>query len=78
MIIVRIDKHPSDGSPPEHVETVTIANVGTMAHNSSSLYGVWRDGRSIQEAPDYTIRSSNLRPTAQELAGLALIDQRGI
>lgn len=75
MIVVRIEIHPSSGAPqPEHIETVTIANVNEL----DGIYGVWRDGRSIQEAPDYTIRSSNLRPTAQELAGLALIDQRGI
>lgn len=49
MLVVRIDKHPSSGAPPEHIETVTIANVG------ESRFGVWRDSRSIQEAPDYTV-----------------------
>lgn len=57
MLIVRIDKHPSDGSQPEHIETVTIANVSTQAELSGSvhLYGVWRNSRSVQEAPDYTV-----------------------
>ena len=27
MIVVRIDKHPSNGARPEHIETITIANV---------------------------------------------------
>ncbi len=73
MIIVRIDKHPSDGRQPERIETITIANVNQL----DGIYGVWRDGRSIQEAPDYTVNPSDMRPSAQDLAGLALIDLRG-
>lgn len=58
MLTVRIDKHPSDGGRPEHIETITIANVSTPDELRSSFhaYGVWRNSRSIQEAPDAIVQ----------------------
>jgi hypothetical protein len=55
MLVIRIDKHPSDGGRPEHIETITVANLRD-SDRGGDRYGVWRNSRSIQEAPDAIVQ----------------------